>query len=140
MQDLFDRKRKSPYRNFVKNPKDIYEEVVYLMVLGRTDRIEHAYERLMEQPWIGECRVVMDKYRYMEGYSFLKVYDAAASRETMLPYLEKIMGTKQTVTFGSIPGKYDIFIENADKNTVVKELRRRYKPVDIRCWKTVFRI
>ena len=139
MQNLFDRKRKSPYRNFVKSPRDFYEDVVYLMILDRTDRIEQAYEALAEQPWIEGYRVARDVYKYLEGHSFLKIYDASASREAMLPYLEELMGTKQTVTFGSIPGKYDVFIENADRNTVVKELRKRYEPVDFRCWKTVFR-
>ena len=140
MQDLFDKKRKSPYRNFVKSPKDFYEDVVYLLVLERTERIEQSCQTLMEQPWAGEYRVVKDEYPGKEGYSFLKIYDAAASRESMLPYLEERMGTKRTVTFGSIPGKYDVHIADAAKNTVVKELRRRYEPVDIRCWKTVFRI
>ena len=140
MQDLFDRKRKSPYRNFVKSPRDFYEDVVYLMALDRTERIEQVYETLMEQSWIGEYRIVKDEYMYREGYSFLKIYDAAVSRAAMLPYLEQLMGTRQTVTFGSLEGQYDVFIENADRNTVVKELRRRYEPVDFRCWKTIFRI
>lgn len=140
MQDLFDRKRKSPYRNYVKSPRDFYEGIVYLMFVDQTDRIEQAYKKLMNQPWIGECRVAKDSYPYMEGFSFIKVYDAAASRETMLPYLEKTMETKQTVTFGSIPGKYDVLIEDADRNRITKELRKQYEPVDLRCWKSVFRI
>lgn len=140
MRDLYDRKRKSPYRNFVKSPKDFFEDVVYLMILDRTERIDRACEAFLAQPWAGDYRLVKDRYKPLEGYSFLKVYTTSASRAAMLPHLEKLTGTKQTVTFGSIPGKYDVLIEDADRNTMVKQLRRRYEPVDLRCWKTVFRI
>jgi hypothetical protein len=92
----------------------------------------------MEQPWIGEYRVVKDISDYA-GYSFLKVYDEGCSREAMLHELEKIMGTKNTVTFGGEKDIYDVYIENADRNLLVKELKRRCEPVDFRCWKSVFR-
>ena len=49
------------------------------------------------------------------------------------------MGTKNTVTFGGEKDIYDVYIENADRNLLVKELKRRCEPVDFRCWKSVFR-
>ena len=44
------------------------------------------------------------------------------------------------MTFGSVPGMYDVVIEDADRDRLVKELIRRFSPVDFRCWKTMFRI
>ena len=139
MQTLFDRKRHSAYRNFIHSPTDSCERILYLLILDTHERIGSAYESLMRQPWIGEYRVVMDVSEY-EGFSFLKIYDAGASREAMLRELEAIMGTKETVTFGSVPGMYDVVIEDADRDRLVKELIRRFSPVDFRCWKTMFRI
>ena len=66
-------------------------------------------------------------------------HDASCSREAMLRELETRMGTKKTVTFGGVPNKYDVFIENSDRNLLVKELKKRFEPVDWRCWKSVFR-
>ena len=138
MRQLFEKKRSSPYRNFIRSSADSFEHVVYLLVLDVHERIEAAYEELRAMPWIGEYRVVKGISDY-EGYSFLKIYDAACSREAMLRELESIMGTKRTVTFGGTPGKYDVYIENADRNVLVKELKRQFEPVDFRCWKSIFR-
>ena len=69
----------------------------------------------------------------------MKIYEANTSRETMLGKLEEIMGTTETVTFGSIPGKYDVYIRDGDRDLVVKELKRRFEPVDLRGWRNIFR-
>ncbi|MBR1456322.1 MAG: HAD hydrolase family protein [Oscillospiraceae bacterium] len=138
MRQLFQKKRSSPYRNFIHSPVDGYEHIVYLLILDTHERIEAAYAALQAQPWYGVYRVVKDVSEY-EGYSFLKIYDANTSREAMLKELEKLMGTRETVRFGSIPGRYDVCIEDADKDRLVKELKRRFEPVDFRCWRTIFR-
>ncbi len=138
MQELFEQKRRSPYRNFIRSKEDTYKHVVYLLAMDTHERIAAIYEKLMKQAWIGEYRIVKDVSEY-EGYSSLKIYSAACTRETMLRELEKLMGTKETVTFGGIPGKYDVTIDNSNRNLLVKELKRHFEPVDLRCWKTIFR-
>ena len=138
MKQLLEKKRTSPYRNFVKSATDLCDHVVYLLVLDTEERIEAAYGKLLQQPWIGEYRIVKDRSDYT-GYFFLKIYDAGCSREAMLKELETLMGTKKTVTFGCIPGKYDVVIESADRNLLVRELKHRFEPVDFHCWKSVFR-
>ena len=136
MRQLFEKKRYSPYRNFVRSEMDLPEHVVYLMVLEPDAALESLYQKLTAQPWVGEYRVVKMASEF-EGFSALKIYSAACSREAMLCELERLMGTANTVTFGGIPGKYDVFIENADRNLLVKELKRRFEPVDFRCWKSI---
>ena len=138
MQRLFERKRSSPYRNFIHSSVEDYAHLVYVLILDLPERIEAAYAELMARPWAGDYRVVKDQSE-IEGYCFLKIYDVDTSRETMLRYLEELMGTKETVTFGSIPGKYDVYVKDADRDLMVKELKRRFEPVDFRCWKTIFR-
>lgn len=46
----------------------------------------------------------------------------------MVEYLKKETGLQNTVTFGSIPGKYDIFIPEHNHNKVVRTLKRMYEP------------
>lgn len=138
MSRLFEAKRGSPYRNYIRSEADECSNVVYLLVLDRDERIESAYEQLSAEPWIGAYRLVKHPSAF-DGYSALKIYDAACSRPAMLRELETIMGTKETVTFGGDASRYDVPIPNSDRNLLVKELKRRFEPVDLRCWKSVFR-
>ena len=72
------------------------------------------------------------------GYSALKIYDAAVSRRAMLEKLQARLKPAETVTFGSVPGQYDVVIESADRNRMVRELKRRFEPVDLRGWRNMF--
>ena len=41
----------------------------------------------------------------------------------------KRLNIQKSVTFGSIEGKSDIYIQNADKNEMVKALKKQFEPV-----------
>ena len=139
MRQSYEARRRSLYRHYVRGTQDVYEDVVYLTVIDATERIERAYEDLAAQPWAGQYQIAKEKYYFGQGFSFLRIYDGAVSWKAMLARLEKMTGVSRTVTLGSIPGEYDVLIENADRNTAVKMLRRLYEPVDIRGWKRIFR-
>ena len=72
------------------------------------------------------------------GYGSLKIYDAAATRKAMLEKLQARLQPRETVTFGSIPGQYDVVIESTDHNYMVRQLKRRFEPVDLRGWRNIF--
>ena len=44
-----------------------------------------------------------------EGYTYLKVYAADACKANMLKILQKRIGAEKVITFGSIPGQYDVY-------------------------------
>ena len=137
MQQLFDVKRKSPYRNYVRTPADLCDRVLYLLILDKTEVIEEAARRLADEPWSGEYRTVMTP-ALTEGYSSLKIYDASVSRAAMLRHLQERLRPEETLTFGSVPGCYDVVVTSADHNHMVRELKRRFEPVDLRGWRNVF--
>ncbi|MDO4492752.1 MAG: HAD hydrolase family protein [Clostridia bacterium] len=137
MRRLFEKKRSSPYRNYVKSSAHFTENVMYLLAIDTVERIDACYEELMKQPWIGEYSVVKSESP-VEGWSAIKIYDGACSREAMLKELEKIMGTSKTITFGCNE-KFDVVVKNADRNELVKQIKRRFEPVDLKCWKRIFR-
>ena len=139
MRVSFEKRRPSVYRNYLKSPEDVYDNVIYISIMDRAERIREAREALSAQPWAGQYRVDIRPCSFSGGYAFLRVYDVSVSRAAMLRELEKLMGTKKTVTFGAVRGQYDVVIEDADRNAVVKEVRRRFEPVDLRCWRTIFR-
>ena len=115
------------------------ENVVYLMVLDTHENIQKAHDALTAEPWASEYRIKVRVSRF-EGYSNMRIFDASCSREAMLRELEAEMGTKETVTFGGVADRYDVYIENADRNLLVKELKKRFEPVDFRQWKRIFRL
>ena len=47
----------------------------------------------------------------------------------MITYLKQLTGLEKSVTFGTIPGQYDILIHEDDANEVVRKVRKMYEPV-----------
>ena len=139
MKRIFENKRLSPYRNYVQSVDPDRDNVAYILAVDTGERIAQACEALDREPWKGEYRVTTEPARECPGYALLKIYDASCSREAMLRELERRTGTGRTVTFGGDPQRYDVFIEDADRNLLVRELKRRFEPVDIRGWREIIR-
>ncbi len=128
MEGVYEAHRHSPYRNYIRKEEHVCENVLYLLYHEKTKRLKAVYERLLLQPWQSNLRIVFLESAHYPGYSFLKIYDRGASREEMLAVLKERLGREKTVTFGSIPGKYDVFVENPGKNTMVKQLKKLFEP------------
>ena len=139
MKRIYEAKRLSPYRNYVQSDDPDKENVAYILAVDTEERIAQACEALDREPWKGEYRVRMMPAKECPGYALLRIYDASCSREAMLRELERRTGTSKTVTFGGDPERYDVYIRDADRNLLVRELKRRFEPVDIRGWREVFR-
>lgn len=131
-QGIYERYRKSPYRNYVKVEHPICSNVVYFLVIEKKEKTEQLYQQLMEQEWVSDSRIVLADSMNYPGYAHIKIYHKQATREHMLQNLEALLDIEKTVTFGSIEGKYDVFIANSDRNIMVKELKKRYEPVDFK--------
>lgn len=138
MKNLFEKKSHSPYRNYIKSNRDFYENIVYLLVMDLEERINEICQSLSEKPWSNDYRI--EKLDIAEeGYAALKIYDSHCTQEAMLLELEKLMGTKKTITFGSVPGKYDVIISGQDRDRMVRSLKKKFEPIDIRGWRNIFR-
>lgn len=131
-QGIYERYRKSPYRNYVEVEHPICSNVVYFLVIEKKEKTEQLYQQLMEQEWVSDFRIVLADSMNYPGYAHIKIYHKQATREHMLQNLEALLDIEKTVTFGSIEGKYDVFIANSDRNIMVKELKKRYEPVDFK--------
>ena len=51
-----------------------------------------------------------------------------ASKDKMLTYLKNNCGITQTLTFGTVAGKYDVVIKKNSFNEMVKRVRKKYEP------------
>ena len=110
----------------------ICSNVVYFLVIEKKEKTEQLYQQLMEQDWVSDFRIVLADSMNYPGYAHIKIYHKQATREHMLQNLEALLDIEKTITFGSIEGKYDVFIANSDRNIMVKELKKRYEPVDFK--------
>lgn len=130
-QKLVEALSASPLRNYIPGKGFGEENVVYFMLLYPDETIGRFYACLEEEGITASCKVVREAAEEYPGYSYLKIYNKNASKENMLHYLEREIAIEKTVTFGSIEGRYDVYVPAGDVNSVVKEIRRRFEPVRI---------
>ena len=97
-------------------------------------------EELSRQPWASKVRVTYDRAQSHDNWLCIKLLPADSSQEKMQNLLMEQLGVEKRLTFGNKPGTCDVYIQNTDKDRMVKELKRRFEPVDIHGWRNVFRL
>ena len=112
--------------------------MLYFLLIDTPERMDDICEDLLSRPWADQFRILRETSE-IPGYDRLKIYDRDVSKEAMLRVLAERLGTKKTVTFGVAPGHYDVLIRDADRDQVVKELKKRFEPVDLRGWRNILR-
>ena len=120
--------RRSPYRNYVKRDLPEDEDVVYFMLLDRKEKIAGFYQKLKDHGYTEELKILMYDSDDYPGYAYIKIYNKNARKDNMVMYLKSMLGIEKTVTFGSIPGRYDVCVESGDSNKVVRVLEKMYEP------------
>ena len=121
-KDIFTNLRKSPYRNYMKKEPAEYTDVVYLMMVDTTQRVDRFYEKLKQQKLTDRFKILKYPSDDYPGYSYIKIYHPEANRAHMMDALAAM------ITFGSIEGRYDVVVHENDSNKVVKTLKRLYEP------------
>lgn len=130
-KDIYRRRSQSHYRNYVQKKEHVYEDVVYLFLMDEKSRVHDLYEKMMQEDWITDYRIILtDAVRY-PGFAYIKVYDKKAKRERMIKHLQLYLGIKDVVTFGSIEGKYDVVINEAERDEMVREMKKRFEPIKL---------
>ena len=141
MKKIYDSKHTSPYRNYLNSTETSFHDIVYVLVVDKTEIIRQTCEAFVEEPWANDFRIsVIPGETDVEGYTGLKFYDRNTSQEAMLKELEKMLGTKETVTCGFDAARYDVVASERDPNLVVKRIRDRFEPVSLRGWKNILRL
>ncbi|MDD6571102.1 MAG: HAD hydrolase family protein [Thermoflexaceae bacterium] len=130
-KQLVARMRKSPYRNYVRRPLPETEYVVYFMMLYPDDVINDFYHVLKERGFAEKLKILYYPSTDYPGYSYIKIYNKNATKENMTAYLKEMLHLEKTVTFGSIPGRYDYVVDSGDSNQVVHVLKKLYETVKV---------
>ena len=137
MARLYHKKRVSPYRNYVRTNAAITHDVIYILVIDQEEKVDQLHASLMEQPWASQCRTNFDTFDCEEGEKLMRIYASGSTRSEMLKHLQQYVGAPQTITFGNDPGECDVLIEDAGRDRMVKELKKRFSPIDLRGWRNI---
>lgn len=127
-RSMVEKLRVSPLRNYVKRPLPSGEDVVYFMLLDKTEAIENFYSIIQKCGLDADLKILKYKSHDYPGYSYIKIYNKNATKENMVKYLKNQTGIDSVVTFGTIPGQYDVVVREDDANEVVKTVRKMYEP------------
>lgn len=123
---LVEELRRSPYRNYIKRPVPD-EEVIYFMLINPDEETERIYSLLKAAGITEKLKVLKYKSNDYPGYSYIKIYNKAATRDNMIMYLKRNLGVDKTVTFGTVPGRYDFVVEEGNTNQVVHKIKKLFE-------------
>ena len=124
-RSYYEEHRKSPYCHFVqKQSRDAHsgESILRLTVLAEPEQITALQDELTAQ-LCDTVRMTCYPSQY-PGYDFLKIMSVNATKQAMLRRLQSQMHIKKVVTFGSIPGAYDVYIGDGGGDATVKKLKK----------------
>lgn len=125
--DLINKLRMSPYRNYIKREFPGDENVVYFMLLDHSEKIDKFALILKTNGYYERFKILKYQSEEYEGYSYIKIYNKNASKDRMLKYLRDKYEIDNVLTFGTVEGKYDINIKENDFNKMVRLLRSKYE-------------
>lgn len=125
---LFDTLRRSPLRNYTDiRFRTENTEVLYLMVVDTDERIDALHKALCDGDIARDTRINLSKSVEYSGYTYIKIYSLGACKRNMTEKLKMYVGTEKAVTFGSVEGEYDIYIDDDGGNSAVKTLKKLYE-------------
>ena len=119
--------RQSPYRNYINRPLPEKERVIYFMLFYPEKRAREIYELLEKCALIEKVKVLLYPSKDYQGYSYIKIFHKSASKENMIAFLKQKLGIEHTVTFGTIPSKYDYVVTEGDTNEVVHKMKKLFE-------------
>lgn len=131
-EQIYHKLRLSPYRNYIKGRVSPKAECFYLMCINKDEYITTIYHRLKKLPLSEAIRMVRIKSIDYPGYTYLKIYHKDATKQNMLRELQNILNMNNAVTFGTIPGQYDVLIEDNNQNMAIKKIKQVYEPCKLR--------
>ena len=124
-QELFEACRRSAYRNYISSGfrrNDDMERVLYLTVLADKFSIFMLEGKLRKQ--LGERIRISISESEFEGFMYLKAFSPLATKQNMMKKLKEYAKAEDVITFGSIKGQYDVYINDGGGNRTVKRLKK----------------
>lgn len=126
--EFFRQQKSSPYSNYIHSSfrKSDENEIILCITVLAADNDAEFLGNVIEEHLSGRVRKTFTKSEF-SGFTYFKIYSPAVSKKRMIEKLKNITGSERTVTFGSIKGEYDVYIEDGGGNATIKKLKKIYR-------------
>lgn len=125
-ESLYNTLSTSPFRNYFKTPPSSFEDIISIITIQKTERIESIMGKLKEKSLFDRLKITIYESVDYPGYSYLKIYHKSAIPQNMISILKEIAEVDTVMTIGSIKGKYDIVVDGNDNKKAIKELKKHF--------------
>lgn len=131
---VWEKLRKSPYRNYINRPLPESENVVYIMAMDESEKIKEMYQMLKEKQLTEQYHILHYCSDDYPGYSYIKIYHKDANFEKAIEILKEQTGFSQVMTIGTLE-QFDMNVSGMSGDKVVKLLKQLFEPVKGRKYK-----
>ena len=101
------------------------------MVLAENEKIAQLAGQI-RQTLADQVRMTQLPASEYPGFTYLKIYSPQACKKNMLKILQQRTGLEKVVTFGSIPGQYDVYVHDDGGNSAVKRMKHMVEGQKVR--------
>lgn len=126
----------SPHRNFLEQEVPENTPAVYIMILDETAKVDNLYDKMHEAGVAEGLKILKYPSTNYPGNSYMKIYNHNANRDNMFAYLKDMLGVTNSITMGSVDGKYQYTVNPEYPDRFVSLIKKYYEPVGLP-WKSV---
>lgn len=127
-REMFERLRRSPYRNYIHRTLPEGIKAVHLTVIGNKDKIDKAYDSLVERDFHHRFKLIKYDFEEKCPYAYMRVLSKEADRHRSLEKLKELTGFESCLSFGNDADTYNICVKAQEGESILKALRRHAEP------------
>lgn len=127
-REMFNRLRRSPYRNYIHRSLPDGFGAVHLTAIGSKDKIDKAYESLLERDFQNRFKLIRYDFEERVPYAYMRVLSKDANRHRSLEKLKELTGFERCLSFGNDTDTYDVCVNAKEGESILKALRRHAEP------------
>ena len=127
-REMFNRLRRSPYRNYIHRSLPEGVNAVHLTAIGNKDKIDKAYESLIGRDFHKRFKLIRYDFDEKVPYAYMRVLSKDADRHRSLEKLKELTGFEHCLSFGNDAETYDVCVNAREGESILKALRRHAEP------------
>lgn len=128
-REMFNRLRRSPYRNYIHRPLPEGMNAINLTAIASKEKIDNAYAQLLADDYHHRYKIIRYDFEEKCPYAYLRIISKEADRHRSLEKLRSLAGFDHCLSFGSNPDVYDVCIKANEGESILKALHRYAEPI-----------
>ena len=128
-REMFNRLRRSPYRNYIHRSLPEGVDAVHLTAIASKEKIDAAYNELISHEVHNRYKILRYDFEEKCPYAYMRILSNDADRHESLEKLKELAGFDNCLSFGSNADEYDICVKAHEGESILKAVRRHAEPV-----------